>query len=342
MTENRSLPPTQILKLPSARSKLKTDSPKVRKSHRQSGNRAQQPKKCASAGHTLCDVPPTMQPTFHFLASCNPGQSPLLNRELQIRLWRQLQLRFPKVWACLFMPDHIHLVAATKHPADFRRQLAIEARAACRSLLPGKRVWAPSPEPEDIPNSLHLKRTIRYVHLNPCRDRLAPDPIQWEMSTHRDVLGLTAKSWIDLDPLAELFRCSRAKLPEIFHSYVSSDPTVAVAGTPLPKRVDLSTPTSASPLLCAQAIAAVSRATPTEVLRKGELRDIALYLATESARNPRSEVQRAFDIGERTLHRVLSRPADAKMIAAAQLYLRDPRCYEWAPSLKTQTHFLKN
>lgn len=273
-----------------------------------------------------------MQPTYHFLASTHPGLTPLRNRELQARLWRQLQLRFPKVWACVFMPDHLHLIACTKYPAEARRQIAIEARAACRIFLPGKKIWAPSPTPEEIPNSLHLKRTIRYVHLNPCRDCLARDPIEWEMSTHRDVLGLTATSWIDLEKLAELFHCSKTKLPALFHSYVSSDPSVAVAGTPTlissDRGVPSSTPLVASPSLCMQAIASVSRCSSTEVIKRGPLRDAAVYLATASARNPRTDVEQAFEISERTLRRALARPRDERTLKAALLYLNDPRCYK--------------
>lgn len=269
-----------------------------------------------------------MQRIYHLLLSTHPGLMPLRNPDLCARLWQRLQIRFPSVWACVLMPDHIHLILETSRPRVARRILAIEARAACRIYFPGDRIWARSPEPECIPNSLHLKRTIRYVHLNPCREGLARDPLEWEWSTHRDVLGVTRKSWVDLGRLAEVFRASTSKPPELFHAYVSGDPSVSVSGTSPLRRLRPGDPLTASPSMCIWAIAAVSRASLGEVTQRGQLRDLAIQLAISIARNSRASVIQALGIDERTVRRALSRPQDTATLTAACQFLADPRCYK--------------
>jgi len=84
-------------------------------------------------------------------------------------------------------------------------------------------VWASPPPPEAIPDEKHLRRTIRYVHLNPDRSHLVGDPLSWPWSTHRDATGLA------MFPVIE-----RDAFPARFHAYVSGDPTVNVDGTELP------------------------------------------------------------------------------------------------------------
>jgi len=268
-----------------------------------------------------------MPSTYHFVASAHPGLTPLSNDAVCARLWQRLMLRFPEAWAAVFMPDHIHLIIETDDPIEARRLIAIEARAAGRAFYPGKAIWAPLPLPERLNNSGHLSRTIRYVHLNPCRERLASDPLEWEWSTHRDVLGAVTQSWINLNRLAGLFGCSKSVLPGVFHGYVSADPSVAVTGTPLLRGLEPGAPLSASAQICIRSVAAVSRAHVGEVLKRRSLRDAAAVLAVQHARNSRDSVEAALKIDKRTLIRALARTVGSNAIAAARLYLGDPRCY---------------
>jgi hypothetical protein len=75
-----------------------------------------------------------------------------------------------------------------------------------------------------VTNNRHIARTVRYTLLNPCRDRLVPDPLSWPFSTHRDMVGL---AW----PPA------RAAVADTvgFHRRISADWTVDPVGTPLPQ-----------------------------------------------------------------------------------------------------------
>jgi hypothetical protein len=86
-----------------------------------------------------------------------------------------------------------------------------------------------------LADRLHLLRSARYIHLNPCRAGLAKDPLEWEWSTHRDLVGAVANPWLDLARLRELWRNPAQDFARSFHEYVSSDPSVKVAGTPLPE-----------------------------------------------------------------------------------------------------------
>ncbi len=140
--------------------------------------------------------------------------------------------RFPKVMACVLMPNHIHIVLASPHLSITRTQLSIELRAWARRHFPGQSVWGKPHASEPISDILHLKRRIRYVHLNPCRSHLCNDPLQWEWSTHRDLAGLTHPCWMDLDGLAKLLRIQKGMMPRALHQYISADPSTQVEGTP--------------------------------------------------------------------------------------------------------------
>lgn len=138
-------------------------------------------------------------------------------------LWWRLCEAFPAVVAMVLMPDHVHIVL----PSDQRTQLGKVASgyARWRNHRRGETgaVFAPQPRAEPIADNLHLQRTVRYIHLNPCRARLVDDPLEWPFSTHRDAVGLAwpAVRRVERDPVW-------------FHAYVSGDPTVSVEGTELP------------------------------------------------------------------------------------------------------------
>jgi hypothetical protein len=138
-------------------------------------------------------------------------------------LWARL-LRLGPITAAAIMPDHVHLVLRHVDQTAWLGCLRGFARwRNHRRDEPGRLVWLPSPPPEELTTRKHLDRTVRYVHLNPCRDGLADDPLAWPFTTHRDAVGLAIPGAIaaERDP----FR---------FHAYVSSDPSVAVDGTDLP------------------------------------------------------------------------------------------------------------
>ena len=174
---------------------------------------------------------------FHLTARTRYGLRPLVDRDACAELWARLRTRMGPSLACVLMPNHLH-IDLEGEPTQARSALITELKAFSKSRFPGQRIWDPIGAPELLPDRLHLKRHIRYVHLNPCRANLVLDPLAWEWSTHRDAVGAVAEPWANLPQLLRLWDSRAQDFPRQFHSYVSGDPTVKVSGTPLPERVE--------------------------------------------------------------------------------------------------------
>jgi len=149
-------------------------------------------------------------------------------------LWVRILVQVPDPEALCLMPDHLHLL----HVRDVSGPLGLAMNAYARWLNPrrGRRgaVWRPQDTPTDVIGGQKRRRSVRYVHLNPCRARLVDDPLAWPWSTHRDRVGL---AWPGV--------VRRSPDPHGFHRYVSSDPTVHVQGTELPLALSLVEPGAA-------------------------------------------------------------------------------------------------
>src|SRR5687768_15753019 len=108
------------------------------------------------------------------------------------------------------MPDHLHLL----HEADVRDRL-IHALVGYVQWVNHRRgdhgaLLEPVPAAGAALEGDKRNRSVRYVHLNPCRARLVSDPLAWPLSTHRDAVGLSAFPVI-----------GRQRDPYGFHRYVS-------------------------------------------------------------------------------------------------------------------------
>lgn len=165
-----------------------------------------------------------------------------------LALWRRLRKAFPEARALCLMPNHVHLVTDVDGAAE-RLRAVMSGYARWRAHRRGGEAacWGPVAV-ELLPDKVHLRRTTRYVLLNPCRGKLVADPLAWPLSIHRDLVGLG-------DPAL------RCRQPRAFHGYVSADPTVSLVGTPLPVLGGGSAPLGA----VEDAVGAVLRMTPLEV-----------------------------------------------------------------------------
>lgn len=264
-------------------------------------------------GRTPCNAERMLH--AHHLVARAPDLSH--DREARVDLWRRLRRRFPQVAACVLMPDHLHLLALDADAATAHRMLAIELRAWTRRHRPGLRTWAPTPRAVAIPDLHHLRRQIRYVHLNPCRAHLVSDPLSWEWSTHRDATGCVANPWPHLPTLA---RCFPAQdLAAAIHRYVSSDPSVAVAGTPPLRTVSEPVAADVSRILRA---AAVALRVP-EALTRGPARTLSIHVAEHLNLRPDPA---ALGITSRAWCLARRQPPDPAAIAATLRILSDRRC----------------
>jgi hypothetical protein len=224
-------------------------------------------------------------------------------------LWARLAA-LPEPRALVVMPDHVHAVLRVPAVGAFVTALQEYARWRGRHRGEGGGpAWLPVEAPEILAGSKHFQRSVRYVHLNPCRDGLAADPLAWPFSTHRDAVGLALPGVVAVE-----------RDPPAFHARVSGDPSVRVEGTTLPfGRAGLC---GASAEQVMGAVSALTR-TPTPALcARGPardllihaLRDLALASATGIAREvgvSRGTVQRTPEVAGvwvRTVERVLCDP----------------------------------
>lgn len=182
-------------------------------------------------------------------------------------LWLRL-VAGPRFRSLALMPDHVHVQLTD--PAQLAPlAVALRSFARWRNDARGESgpVWEHGGRPTPIRGRDHAERTVRYIHLNPCRRGLVADPLAWPFSTHRDAVGLA------LPPVRR-----PVPEPERFHAWVSGDPSVGAAGSLLPRAP------SAVPKrwLLTQVLAAVSALTrsPRSALRaRGPARRLLLQAA---------------------------------------------------------------
>ena len=168
---------------------------------------------------------------LHLVARAADGARPLAARAACADLWHHLADHFDVI-ACTLMPDHVHLfarVAADGALRTFAQILsAFRARAVQDEAYECARfAWEPLPAPGEVRRDpRHIARTIRYVHLNPCRDALCDDPLEWEWSTHRDWTGGIAVPCVDVRRWSRVLGRSPSTVESWLHEYVCADGSV--------------------------------------------------------------------------------------------------------------------
>ncbi len=259
----------------------------------------------------------------HLTASLAPGRPELLAPERAAWLWGRLRAVFPGALAACLMPRHVHLVvpAAGDPQSALRRTLAWYGR---RFPVADVRAGAflPVPPPTPIADAGKLARQIRYVHLNPCRGSHCDDPLRWQWSTHRDLVGATADPWVTPDAVAAALGRSRAGFEASFHAYVSGDPSVNPAGTPPPEPPE---PGDAPLADLVTAVAAALRLALSDVPRSRLGRRLVAHLAPEFGWPRPAPVAAVLGVAPATLHKIRLRHPDPPDLEAARLCLGDPR-----------------
>ncbi len=254
---------------------------------------------------------------------------PLTHPEVAPWLWARLEETFPDALAAVLMPNHPHIVLASEDPAESRVRLGHVLSGLRRSDNRGAAIaWAPIAEPDVLSDHGKASRMIRYVLLNPCRAGLAGDPLCWPWSTHRDIVGAIARPWVDDARLAGALGRHSEGFAAAFHRYVSSDPTVAVAGTPFPEPAP-ATRVAAQPLdALIAAAASATRGTPQDIRRRGATRSLFLQLAVDQGWRNTSQLASLCGISPRAVQKCLARPPHGAL-GAARLCLGDPRLRAW-------------
>lgn len=218
----------------------------------------------------------------HLVARSLPGQKPFADPRAAWWLMWRMRLAFPAALAACVLPEHTHLITATPEPDAARTRFAkILAVAGVRAGL--RRSFERVAESRVLASGRHLERSLRYVHLNPCRAGLVADPLEWPWSTHRGLVGAEVDPWVTPDAIAAALGRPARGLPAWMHGYVSSDPAVRVEGTRLPvpaPRVEI--PRFPLEAIRLAALAATPWSAPA--VRRTAIIDLALHQGWREAR----------------------------------------------------------
>jgi hypothetical protein len=270
----------------------------------------------------------------HFTAAALWPLKPFAQRDICAYAWNRLRARFPRVLACVLMPNHLHFIADGFCASELARIMATEMAAITRRVSPGKKLWQPAPPPIAVPDLLHLKRQIRYTHLNPCRAGLAGDPLQWEWSTHRDAVGAAAPSWLDIATLKSIWK--GRDFAAQFHAYVSGDPDVRIEGTSLPWLTP--PPELAAPLARIEwAVTQATRAPEGSRLKDTPARRLMLLAARRIGNSRYRDIAQWINRSERTAKEILSlapTQSEEEALRSVYLLLSNPGRFEVDPRLQ--------
>ncbi len=255
---------------------------------------------------------------MHLVATPRFGLAPFHHPAHADWLWLRLRETFPDALAACILWNHIHLVST--YVADSASLMGkILGGFARRVGRPGMFHAAPPPRP--IPDRKHLQRTVRYVHLNPCREGIVRDPMSWPWSTHRGAIGAEFDPWVAPGRMQRELQWRTRDFPREFHRHVSSDPSAKVDGTPFPApaqpRINAIVPLD-------MILAAANSATPWA--SRALSRKLAHQLAKEQGWADSPQLARALGVSRRTLRRWSEQPK-LPAIVYPRLCLGDPRLF---------------
>lgn len=254
---------------------------------------------------------------IHLVARALPGQKPFADPRAAWWLMWRLRIAYPGALCACVMPEHLHQITETDDPHGARVRLAkILAVATVRAGR--RRVFESVAEPQPMASGLHLERSVRYLHLNPCRAGLVADPLCWPWSTHRGLVGAELDPWVTPGRLARALGRPERSLPEWLHRYVSSDPTVRVEGTELlPPAPPASVPRHGLEEIRRAALSASPWSTPHERRR------LVVGLALHQGWSDTRIIALAAQLARRSVQRAVADRAGVEL--AARMCLADPR-----------------
>jgi hypothetical protein len=244
-------------------------------------------------------------------------------------LWTHLHQKFPEALGAILMPNHFHLLLPFESTTSETRDHAVlnGLMGSLSKMLQTPGLWQRQSEPRVIPDRHHLRRNVRYLALNPCRKSLCKDPLEWPWSTYRDLFGSTVDQWARPDRLARILGEKENGFANRFHDYVSSDPSVAVTGTPAPKPSIPKSLAEDGIIEILNAASAALRTPASFVGEPGHLRDLFVHLACEQGWRKPILLAKICGVTPRSIQRIISTKSPQGM-QAAMLCLGDRRLRE--------------
>ncbi|MFH1465241.1 MAG: hypothetical protein ABIO70_12720 [Pseudomonadota bacterium] len=247
---------------------------------------------------------------LHYAAHATPPDLLFRDWHEARQLWDRM-LNLGPARALVVMPDHVHLLIRELDPGAWAHFL--RSYACWRNLHRGevgRRVWLPADPPEDLSSSKHLRRTARYIALNPCRDHLVKDPLAWAFGCHRDAVGLAVPGAVPAE-----------RDPAGHHAYVSGDPTVRVEGTELPS--GLGSLRAATVEQVRDAVSALSRTPVEDLSRRGPARTFLIQSLVACTKLPARAVAREVGVSHPAV--LATEPIASGTLSRVERVLGDPR-----------------
>jgi hypothetical protein len=270
----------------------------------------------------------------HLVARLRSNRIDLRRPETAPVLWKALRSRFPEALINEVMPDHLHLLTLDRDPEEARAKLANACGRVQYALDWPQRSWEPVPEPRVVTKLGELRIQYRYIGLNECRAGFARDPLEALWSMYREVFGAVADPWVDRDRVLRRLGAPRRDPLAWLHAFVSGDPTVEVAGTPLPRAADVGPIATVTLGDVIRAAAAALHCLPEAIRRRGEARRVFVGLAMRVGWRDRAVLAAACGVTPDRIHR-LAKQADPRAVEAALVCLGDPRLHLRTPPIST-------
>jgi REP element-mobilizing transposase RayT len=172
--------------------------------------------------------PCRQKPYFHAVARTRGGFR-IFQKHPRVaeKCWKSLRKMAPdRTLACVLMPDHLHWVLHSDDPESDQHRLAIILGMGAKSAGCAENVWETVPKFQVLPDRKHLRRTIRYVALNPCRSQYAEHPLQWRWNSLLDLCGGVPEPWIQTERMAHALGEEPQGARDRLLDYIMLDSTV--------------------------------------------------------------------------------------------------------------------
>lgn len=230
------------------------------------------------------------------------------------RLWDAVVRHVPALRAAVLMPDHLHVLAPEAAHRGLGRAMRAFARERNRRRGTDGPAWSHEPYVSRVSNREHLRRTVRYIYLNPVRAGLVDDPLAWPFSTLRDSLGLAVAP----------VRPAVAR-PDWLLDYVSRDADAGIDGSPWPA------PPAAppGPEAVLAAVSSLGRYPVAWIRRRGPARSLFLAACRAHAAGGADAIARLAGVAASTVYRKPAR-TDAEVGRVLRV-CGDPRFFALAP-----------
>lgn len=262
---------------------------------------------------------------YHLTAKQRDADDSLLLPERATWMWAALERQFPRALGVHLMRDHVHIVTPVADMRATRQALGRILANYVRVFGFESRYWRRSPDPIPIRNQLMLERAVRYVALNRNREHTALDPIEPVWSTHRDVIGATARAWVDAPRLRHALGWRPADFLARYHHYVSRDTSVSIDGTPLPVPVGPRADRQFDFTTIAGAAASAYRSLPRAARAPGPVRDLFIALALDQGHDRIDRLADVLSVSRWTVRRRANVGVDQRALHASRMCLSDPR-----------------